>query len=115
MSFNAVEEARKTWNLGLVNKTSEELMIKQLVEMEKQDMEDILSLNIRGLGSRVKKMEIQEIVKKQNCDLCCIQEIKMRLGEKVTLDGCLNQLWVDLEGFYRYGMLGIFLALVRGT
>ncbi|KAL8498685.1 hypothetical protein ACS0TY_021864 [Phlomoides rotata] len=41
-SFNAVEEARKTWNLGqslgLLSKISEESMIKQLVEMENQNM-----------------------------------------------------------------------------
>lgn len=37
----------------------------------------ILSINIRGLGSRIKKREVNELIKKQNVDFCCIQESKL--------------------------------------
>lgn len=37
----------------------------------------ILSYNIQGLGSVVKKKEIEEIVSKHKIDFCCIQERKL--------------------------------------
>lgn len=35
------------------------------------------SYNIRGLGGRAKKKEVQQIVKNQKLDLLCLQETKM--------------------------------------
>ncbi|KAL8513736.1 hypothetical protein ACS0TY_013010 [Phlomoides rotata] len=49
----------------------------------------ILSYNVRGLGKKAKRMKVKEIIKKQNIDLCCIQETKM---EEVSKLRCLG-LW----------------------
>ncbi|XP_057803173.1 uncharacterized protein LOC131018471 [Salvia miltiorrhiza] len=37
----------------------------------------IFSYNVRGLGSKVKKREVREIIQNQNIDFCMIQETKM--------------------------------------
>ncbi|KAL8487341.1 hypothetical protein ACS0TY_023861 [Phlomoides rotata] len=39
----------------------------------------IISINIRGLGNNIKKKEIQEIIRKQSIEFCCIQESKLEL------------------------------------
>lgn len=42
----------------------------------------ILSFNIRGVGSRVKRKELQELVRKNKVDLVCIQESKLDMVDE---------------------------------
>lgn len=37
----------------------------------------ILTYNVRGLGSSVKKKELKEIINKHKIELCCVQETKL--------------------------------------
>lgn len=37
----------------------------------------VLNYNIRGLGKKLKRSEIRNLVRKHNVDICCIQETKM--------------------------------------
>lgn len=37
----------------------------------------ILSFNIRGLGSSVKKKEIKDLIARHRIDFCCVQETKL--------------------------------------
>lgn len=37
----------------------------------------LVTYNIRGLGGRVKKKEVKELVRSQKPDLLCLQETKM--------------------------------------
>lgn len=49
----------------------------------------IVSLNVRGLGGRVKRRELRKFVKRENLDLMCIQETKM---EVISPEIC-SSLW----------------------
>ncbi|KAL8506366.1 hypothetical protein ACS0TY_017299 [Phlomoides rotata] len=58
----------------------------------------ILCYNVRGLGKKAKRREIRDIIKKQNIDLCCIQETKM---EEVSKNRCAG-LWGDSNFYWAY-------------
>ncbi|XP_057775476.1 uncharacterized protein LOC130994451 [Salvia miltiorrhiza] len=45
----------------------------------------VLSYNIRGLGSKVKKREIRELIQKQGIDFCLIQESKLESIDEIVL------------------------------
>ncbi|KAL8503074.1 hypothetical protein ACS0TY_021989 [Phlomoides rotata] len=50
---------------------------------------DILSYNIRGLGSRAKSKETRDLIKCHKVDVCCVQETK-----KETVDEFLaRSIW----------------------
>ncbi|KAL8469743.1 hypothetical protein ACS0TY_032549 [Phlomoides rotata] len=50
----------------------------------------ILSYNIRGLGQRIKKKEIRELIKEFRIDFCCIQESKV---SQVSNHSCHSVWW----------------------
>lgn len=39
----------------------------------------LISYNIRGLGGKVKKKEIQKLVREQKPNMLCVQETKMEV------------------------------------
>lgn len=41
----------------------------------------MLSFNIRGLGTNVKRREVRELINKKKINICCIQETKMQKME----------------------------------
>lgn len=57
----------------------------------------IMSYNVRGLGGRVKKRVIRELVQKEDVGVLCIQESKV---VKVELRLC-GELWGDQEVEWR--------------
>lgn len=55
----------------------------------------VLSYNIRGVGSTVKRKEIQSLIQKYNFDFCCVQETK---DEDLSVETC-REIW----GFGNFG------------
>lgn len=53
----------------------------------------ILSYNIRGLGSKVKRRSITNLIQKENIDVACLQETKI---EEMNQELC-QQLWGNEE------------------
>lgn len=51
----------------------------------------ILSTNIRGLGSRVKKREVRDLIRSQKVDFVCIQESKLEIVD----DLICQSVWGD--------------------
>ncbi|KAL6503451.1 hypothetical protein OROGR_025374 [Orobanche gracilis] len=66
----------------------------------------ILSFNVRGLGSRIKRKAIQELIRGQKIDFCCIQETKMEvMNDFISADvwGDRNCSWADKPSDGRAG------------
>lgn len=43
----------------------------------------ILSYNVRGLGSSVKKNELKDLINKHKIEFCCVQETRLKLISNV--------------------------------
>lgn len=54
----------------------------------------LISYNIRGLGGKVKKKEIQKLVREQKPNMLCVQETKMEVVDRKVC----AQLW-DCDDF----------------
>lgn len=66
----------------------------------------LLSYNIRGLGSRIKKEEIRELVRRHNFAFCCIQESKLEHCDDLicrALWGNGNFGWIARDAVGRSG------------
>jgi exonuclease III len=70
------------------------------------------SFNARGLGSRVKRRKIRDLVQSEKLDFLAIQETKMEaipdsfvhnLWEVVSAGGLIYRRWEIVAEFYRFG------------
>lgn len=55
----------------------------------------LISLNIRGLGSTVKRKEVLSLISKLRVDICCIQETKI---ESMDVNLCKTVWGVIISG-----------------
>jgi hypothetical protein len=58
----------------------------------------VSSFNARGLGSRVKRRKIRELVRSENIDFLAIQETKM----EVVQDALVSNLWGSNDCCWAY-------------
>ncbi|KAL8516706.1 hypothetical protein ACS0TY_015097 [Phlomoides rotata] len=70
----------------------------------------ILSYNTRGIGSRAKCREINELIRSNRIEFFCIQETK-----KEKIDKFLERSRAGLVEYYQFGTLKYSLLLVAGT
>lgn len=70
----------------------------------------VISFNIRGLVSRVKKEELHSLIRKHQIDICCIQETKMENLTELNcreIWGSNNVGWAHRESVGRAGGIAI--------
>lgn len=66
----------------------------------------IMSFNIRGLGSRVKKTEVNNSIRSHKIDICCLQKTKLEnLNEQICREtwGTKNFGWASRNSVERAG------------
>lgn len=76
----------------------------------------ILSYNVRGLGGRVKREVIRQIIQKEEVDVVCIQESKLtKFDSKVCNEvwGDKEVEWREVEAINRAG--GVFIMWGKGN
>ncbi|KAL8531891.1 hypothetical protein ACS0TY_008480 [Phlomoides rotata] len=62
----------------------------------------VMSFNVRGLGKRIKRKDIKQMIIQNGIDMCCIQESKMEeinenIGQELWFDNEFDWAWREAE------------------
>ncbi|KAL8463824.1 hypothetical protein ACS0TY_033680 [Phlomoides rotata] len=63
----------------------------------------VMSFNVRGLGQRMKRKDVKQMIIQNKIDICCIQESKLEKTEQIIrrelwYNSNFDWVWKDVEG-----------------